>query len=732
MVTVDTGLKAGSAVESGDIDVWLGSVVKAHGRQQLPLLRDACVLAAEVYGDLRNDDGESLMRHALSVADILEKLDLDQETLAAAILNGVLDQGGVTRDHLEERFSGVIAHMVEDLARIDQVVRGRSAGVDEAAHAENLRRLLLGIAQDVRVVLVVVAERLHRMRLRKKLTSPEHRQFARETRDIYAPLANRLGIWHIKWEMEDLCLRCLEPEEYNRIASLLDERRQDRERGVAHIAGLLREKLKAMGISAEITGRPKHIYSIWQKMKRKDVGFDKIFDVRAVRVLVDSVSDCYAALGVVHGLWQNIPGEFDDYIATPKTNFYQSLHTAVTGPEGKPVEIQIRTRNMHYHSEMGVAAHWRYKEDSRQDAELERRVLWMRRWLELKDALGGTKAFAERFDAELEPAQIYVLTPQARVIELPKGSTPLDFAYAIHSDVGHRCRGVRVNGRIVQLTRTLHSGETVEILTAKEGGPSRDWLSPHLGYLHSARARNRVRQWFKREDYDQHVQRGKSSLERELNRLSLPRPDLDAVAGRFNLKKADDLLAAIGRGEVSPGQAAGSAAARQLQPARTAEAPVTHKRPTEIRGDVAVAGVDDLMTHMARCCKPVPNDSVVGFITRGRGVAVHRRDCPNVVKLKGEERERLVEVVWTQQASEGTYPVDIMVRAEDRKGLLRDVSTLITNEDVDVTGANTVTDRKMDLATMKFTVVITDVEQLRRVVAKIAQLPGVIEVRRRL
>ncbi len=337
MVTVTTGLRKGSTLESGDIEAWLGSVASAHGAQKLPLLHEACEFAAEVYGDLVNKDGESLMHHALSVADILAKLDLDQETLTAAILQGALERPGVTRDSLEERCGRVIAHMVEDLARIKQVVVGRSAGVEEDAHAENRRRLLLGIAEDVRVVLVVVAERLHRMRLRKKLTSPEHRRFARETLDIYAPLANRLGIWHIKWEMEDLCLRCLEPEEYNRIAGLLDGRREDRERGVAQIAALLREKLAAMGINADITGRPKHIYSIRQKMKRKDVGFDRIFDVRAVRILVDTVTDCYAALGVVHGLWQNIPGEFDDYIASPKTNLYQSLHTAVTGPEGKAV-----------------------------------------------------------------------------------------------------------------------------------------------------------------------------------------------------------------------------------------------------------------------------------------------------------------------------------------------------------------------------------------------------------
>ncbi len=732
MVTVETGLTAGSDVGPIEIDAWLEAVASAHGTQELPLLQDACRVAAGVYRDEATVDDESRMRHALSVADILAKLDLDQETLTAAILNGVLDCAGVTRDILEERFGRVISNMVEDLARIRQVVAGRSAGVDEAAHAENRRRLLLGIAEDVRVVLVVVAERLHRMRMRKKLTSPEHRRLARETLDIYAPLANRLGIWNIKWEMEDLCLRCLEPEEYNRIASLLDERREDRERGVADIAGLLGEKLADMDINADIMGRPKHIYSIRQKMKRKDVGFDRIFDVRAVRVLVDTVTDCYAALGVVHGLWQNIPGEFDDYIASPKTNLYQSLHTAVTGPEGRPVEIQIRTRDMHYHSEMGVAAHWRYKEDSRQDAELERRVLWMRRWLELKDAAGGAREFAERFKAELEPAQIYVLTPQAKVIELPKGSTPLDFAYAIHSDVGHRCRGARVNGRIVQLTRPLKSGETVEILTTKEGGPSRDWLSPHLGYLRSARARNKVRQWFKREDYDEHVQKGRGILERELGRLSLPRPDLEAVAGRFNLKKGDDLLAAIGRGEVSAAQVAGSGD-RQPAAERKEELPVSEERPPSVRrGDVAVAGVDDLMTHMARCCKPVPNDTVVGFITRGRGVSVHRRDCPNVAKLKGEERERLVDVIWTRRASEVHYPVDILVRAEDRKGLLRDVSTLIANEDVDVTGANTVTDRKADIATMRFTVVIADIEQLGGIVTKISELPGVIEVRRKL
>jgi GTP pyrophosphokinase len=736
MVAVTTHLPQGSDVGPADVDVWLAGLAPHYGEEENRRLRRACELALVTLDREPLDTGETRLRHNLAAADILARLRLDAETLEAAVLDGALARGGLDEARLAAELGHPVATMVANLARVNQLsgLHTEVRPKDPHDHAENLRRMLLGIAEDVRVVLVVLAERLHLLRAARPLDDALRRRLAAETRRIYSPLANRLGIWQIKWELEDLSLRFLEPEEYKRIAGLLDGRRSEREAFIAKVIDTLRDNFAEAGIQAQVTGRPKHIYSIYRKMHRKGVDFDQIFDVRAVRVLVDSVADCYGALGIVHGLWRHIPGEFDDYIATPKANMYQSIHTAVVGPEDKPVEVQIRTHDMHQHAELGVAAHWRYKENTGHDAELERRILWMRHWLELKDEGGGADDFVDRFKSEFEPVQVYVLTPLNKVIELPKGSTPLDFAYAIHSEVGHKCRGARVDGRIVPLTHTLQSGETVEILTAKNGTPSRDWLSPHLGYLHTARARNRVRQWFKQQDYDQHLTQGRSALERELSRLGIvERPDLNKLAPRLNFKKGDDLLAAVGRGELTAAQLIGHAELRPPRPPEPEAPPTTapaapHR---QSRGEVVVEGVDDLLSHMARCCKPVPNDPVVGFITHGRGVTVHRANCPNVLRLPAADRARLVHVRWSEQAGDTAYTVDLMVRASDRKGLLRDVSSAITNEDVDVIGVNTHSDRTSDTATMRFTVEIGDVAKLARVIARVARIPDVIDVKRR-
>ncbi|MEN8166635.1 MAG: bifunctional (p)ppGpp synthetase/guanosine-3',5'-bis(diphosphate) 3'-pyrophosphohydrolase [Pseudomonadota bacterium] len=750
MVTVTTSLPAGDAVDQAAIDQWIYALPKEFDKDDLVYLRTAAILALDVGAGIRLWSGETQLRHALSVAEILSGLRLDRETLAAAILLGVLTSDAVNLDLLTKRFGANSARMADDLDRIGRLTDvssevsaeaapGRPAPTslvpprkaDKMEHAENLRRLLLGIAEDVRVVLVVVAERLHLMRIARELPDEIRRRLAEETRDIYAPLANRLGIWQIKWELEDLMLRFLQPQEYKQIARQLDGRRADRERFIHQVIQLLHEKFREVGVKAEINGRPKHIYSIWRKMQRKAVDIEQIFDLRAVRVLVDDIAQCYAALGVVHGLWRHIPGEFDDYIATPKANMYQSIHTAVTGPEGKTMEVQIRTRDMHHHSELGVAAHWRYKENTKHDADFERRIVWMRHWLELKDGGNENSGFLDPSNSQLETTRIYVLTPQGKVVELPKGSTALDFAYAIHSDVGHHCRGAKVDGHIVQLTRPLCSGETVEVLTAKNGTPSRDWINPHLGYLHTSKARNRVKQWFKRQDFEHHVDQGRAALEREMTRLAVTlRPDLGALAPRYNLRSADDVLAAIGRGDISPVQIAGFGGQQKPEPAET---PIVQQRQKRsAKGEVMVAGVDDLMTSMARCCKPVPYDDIVGFVTRGRGVTIHRRDCSNIRSMDEEERERLVQVSWSEEQTEAAYPVDILIHANDRKGLLRDISTIFTNDEVDVIAVNTSSDRKNDTATMQFTVEVTDMEQLRRLLARVEQLPEVIEVKRQI
>ncbi len=714
---------------------WVESLGSRYSAADRELLDAACRLALQTFTGEALDTGETHVRHVLFTAEILSQLRLDSETLAAALLNGVLSYPEVTSESLSRQFGDGVARMVSDLSRIGAIanVDAVIATKDEARHAENLRRLFLGIAEDVRVVLIVLAERLHLMRSIKNLEDDRRRKIAWETRQIHAPLANRLGIWQLKWELEDLSLRYLEPDEYRRIARLLDGRRTDREAFIAQVIASLDAKFAELGIKAEISGRPKHIYSIWKKMQRKGVDIDRIFDIRAVRILVRDVADCYAALGAVHGLWKHIPGEFDDYIATPKANLYQSLHTAVIGPEDKPLEVQIRTRDMHRHAELGVAAHWRYKESGQHDSEFERRVVWMRRWLELKDEAGDDEDLVDKLKTEFETSQIYVLTPQGKVIELPLGATPLDFAYAIHSEIGHRCRGARVDNRLVPLNQPLRSGQTVQILTAKNSTPSRDWLISRLGYLRTSRARNRVRQWFKLQDYDQHLSQGRTALERELARLGITeKPELEKLAARYNFQKPDDLLVAIGRGDISPIQAAGQLGERH--PTRTEAPPLPGESPTPlkaVRGEVTVEGVGDLMTHMGRCCKPVPPDPIVGFVTRGRGVTVHRHDCPNVSHLPQGERERLVEVGWSGQVSETTYPVDLVVLAADRKGLLRDISSVLANEDVNVIGVSTVSDESRQLARMQFTVEIRNGDQLQGIINKVIQVPDVLEATRK-
>ncbi|MEJ2455664.1 MAG: bifunctional (p)ppGpp synthetase/guanosine-3',5'-bis(diphosphate) 3'-pyrophosphohydrolase [Candidatus Thiodiazotropha sp.] len=730
MVTTSSRLPQGDEITADDIALWVERLPKVFDTEDRRYLDKATQLALKADVGVISLCSESQLRHALSVAEILADMGMDRGTVAAAILLGSLGAKQVTLEQIDKALGENASRMVDDLTRIG-VLTDLSSEVkpgDEEEHAENLRRLLLGIAEDVRVVLVVVAQQLHLMRGARGL-SPELRQrLAEETRDIYAPLANRLGVWQVKWELEDLSLRFLHPDDYKRIASQLDGRRADREQFIRQVIDLLHEKFAAVGIQAEISGRPKHIYSIWRKMQRKSVDIEQIFDLRAVRVLVDDIAQCYAALGVVHGLWRHIPGEFDDYIATPKANLYQSIHTAVIGPEEKTLEVQIRTRDMHHHAELGVAAHWRYKENARHDTDFERRIVWMRHWLERKEFSDENGDLPDYLDTDLEATRIYVLTPQGKVIELPKGATPLDFAYSIHTDIGHTCRGARVDGHIVQLNRPLRSGETVEILTAKNGTPSRDWLNPHLGYLHSNKARNRVRQWFKQLDFEHHVELGRSMLEREMTRLSVTeKPNLEAVAAKHNLQHAEDVYAAIGRGDLSPIQVAGVGG--RLRPV-VRPRPPTAQKSASIKGEVVVAGVDDLMTNIARCCKPVPYDPIVGFVTKGRGVTVHRRDCANMRALKEESRDRVVEVHWSDQQSQTAYAVDFLVIAGDRKGLLRDISAILTNEDIDVIGVNTNSDRKTDTASMRFTVEVCDMDQLSRLLSKVEQLPDVNVVKR--
>jgi GTP pyrophosphokinase len=652
------------------------------------------------------------------------------------MLHDVVEDTDVTLDDIRENFGPAIARMVDGVTKMDRIgefQKEAAAGTEDQGQSENLRKLLLAMAEDVRVVLIKLSDRLHNMRTLQHLGPESQRRISRETLDIYAPLANRLGIWQVKWELEDLSLRYLEPAAYRELVRLLNESREDREDYIARVIKILNAELTQAGIKAKVTGRPKHINSIYRKMQRKRLDFDQIFDMRAVRILVKEEKDCYAALGVVHGLWRHIPKEFDDYIANPKENLYRSLHTAVVGPEGRNLEIQIRTEEMHRHAELGVAAHWRYKEGGSADAGYEEKIAWLRQLLEWKDEERSANDFVDRFKSEAFQERVYVLTPQGRIIDLPQGATPLDFAYAVHTEVGHRCRGAKVDGRIVPLTYALHSGEQVEVLTAKQGGPSRDWMNTHLGYLKTSRARSRVRSWFRHQDFENNVSAGRAILDREMSRVAITKLSTEKIAERFKYKQVDDFLAAIGHGDVTAGQLA--RAANELLP-RQDELVVQPRRAprkelSTTDSGFKVFGVGNLLTTTARCCKPVPNDPIVGYITRGRGVTIHRQDCGNVLRLQGEDRDRLIEVEWGSAGEDG-YQVDIAIEAYDRSGLLRDITSELANEKINLVGVNTLTDKQEGMARMSLTLEIADISQLSRVLAKIAQLPNVVEARRKV
>ncbi|HEY6544425.1 MAG TPA: bifunctional (p)ppGpp synthetase/guanosine-3',5'-bis(diphosphate) 3'-pyrophosphohydrolase [Dokdonella sp.] len=595
--------------------------------------------------------------------------------------------------------------------------------------SEGLRRLLLAIVRDLRVVFVLLARQVVRMRAAARATEPEQRALARLTADIHAPLANRLGIWQLKWELEDLAFRFLQPDVYRRIAGLIDERRGDREAWIAVAKAQLRAALEKAGIEADIAGRPKHIYSIWRKMQRKGVEFSELYDVRALRLLVADLATCYAALGVVHTLWPPVPGEFDDYIANPKGNQYQSLHTAVIGPEGRTLEVQIRSHEMHRHAELGVAAHWRYKEGGSTDASFERKIAWMRKLLDGMDARDDDAALLAGFRTEVVEDRTYVLTPKGQVVDLPRDSTVLDFAYAIHTDVGHRCRGAKVNGRIVPLSFRPATGDRVEILTGKLIEPKRDWLSSQHGFLATHRAREKVRAWFKRVDLAQNLAAGRFVLERELRRLGLQPPNLDALPARFNLKSHDELLEALAFGDVGTGQLA--RALHELGTPAREQAPPTPLPSRAPSGDgaIVIEGVGNLLAQLARCCRPLPGDAIAGFITRGRGVSVHRADCRQLAKLRDRDASRIVLVDWGRRA-QSTYEVDVVVRGYDRKNLHKDVSNAIASANVQVVALDARVDPRKGIAEMNYALRVADFGQLSGVLAQLLAVPNVIDARR--
>lgn len=702
-----------------DIDHWFRAWREDHPEADAAPLAAAVSLTAAVGEDLPVDGDFTSPGHRVGVAETLAGLRADPVTLAAALVFlACRDQGRVPSAWRGE-LSGEVVGLVNGLLRVAAL---RPAGL--SGDAEGLRRLLLAVVNDVRLVLVILADQLTLLRNVARAPEALRQRVARDNAELYAPLANRLGIWQVKWELEDLAFRYREPETYKRIARLLDERRDDRERFVGQVVSRLESELDEAGIRGRVAGRPKHIYSIWKKMQRKNVGFHELYDVRAVRVLVNSIADCYAVLGIVHGLWQHIPGEFDDYIATPKGNLYRSLHTAVAGPEGRPVEVQIRTFEMHEHAELGVAAHWLYKEGGGRDPGYERKVNWMRQLLEGR----GDEALLEEFQSDVAEDRVYVLTPQGRVVDLAAGATVLDFAYHIHTDIGHRCKGAKVDGRIVPLTHQLSTGEQVEILTGKRGEPSRDWMVPALGYLKTGRARQKVRQWFRKADFDHNRDEGRAQLERELSRLGMSQSSLDGMPERFNFRTLDDLYAAIGAGEVTPTQVA-NALEPPLDRRKSESIPVTGHKRRPAQQDVNIEGVGNLLFTLARCCNPVPRDPIVGYVTQGRGVSIHRRDCRNVMRMMREGSPRLLEVDWGERPRT-LYPVDVVVRAWDRKGLLRDISAVLANQKTPVMALNSSVDSPSGAADIQFTVQVADIEQLSGLLSRLGALPGVQEANR--
>ena len=598
----------------------------------------------------------------------------------------------------------------------------------DASSNEGLRRLLLAIIRDIRVVFLLLARQLVLMRTAARAPDAERRALAQLSADIHAPLANRLGIWQVKWELEDLAFRYLQPDVYRRIASLLDERRGGREAWIENARQQLVHTLANAGINADIAGRPKHIYSIWRKMQRKGLEFSELYDVHALRVLVDDVATCYAALGVVHTLWPYIAGEFDDYIASPKGNQYQSLHTAVVGPDGKTLEVQIRSHEMHRHAELGVAAHWRYKEGGGADASFERKIAWMRQLLESKEARDDDAALLAGFRTEVVEDRVYLLTPKGQVIDLPRGATVLDFAYAIHTDVGHRCRGAKVNQRIVPLTFQPASGDRIEVLTGKVIEPRRDWLSTHHGFLTTHRAREKVRTWFKRIDLQQNLLAGRTLLERELKRLALAGANLDGLPERFQLRNHDELLEALALGDITPGRIA-RALHELTAPREVVEAAPLSRVPNADAGAILIEGIGNLLTQLARCCQALPGDPICGYITRGRGVSVHRADCAQLASLRGREPGRVIAVEWGKRSARA-YDVDVVVKGYDRKWLHKDVSATIAAANVHVIAVNARIDARKGLAEMNYALRVNDFGQLSGLLARLLAVPNVIEARR--
>jgi GTP pyrophosphokinase len=710
-----------------NVATWLQAYRDSVGRPA-----DECVQLYEGLrqGELGEGDNPSLLRELL---EVMSDLSPDPHTVSCAMLF-VASECDAEVGSVVAKASPEVSDQLEQLLYLIEL-ETEHLPASTGHSAEGLRRMLLALVNDVRVVLIALAWQLVKLR-RAKGGYADAVSLAKEAMLIHAPLANRLGVWQLKWELEDLAFRYSQPDDYRRVAQLVDERRSDRERFIRKFIEELEAAIKKAGINGEVKGRPKHIYSIWKKMQRKGLDFEELFDVRAVRMLVDDIPACYSVLGLVHSMWQPIPGEFDDYITMPKGNNYQSLHTAVIGPEGKAVEVQIRTYDMNEHAELGVASHWRYKEGGPNDPAFDNKIAVMRQLLESGEDRLDDESLLESFKTVASEDRVYVLTPGGKVLDLALGSTVLDFAYQVHTEVGHRCQGAKVNGRIVPLTQQLQTGNRVEILTGKHAKPSRDWLNPRLGFIRGARARAKVRQWFRRESHEENLNQGKEMVEADLKRLGLVAADLESVPERFNFNSVDDLYAAVGNGDLTVSQVVHAVERFKVKEVElTAEDLVTRtpkrRRSQEAKegDDVTIEGVGNLMTSMARCCQPVPGDSICGYITRGRGVTIHRDDCPNALRWVREDNPRLIQVRWRRQADSG-YRVNLVIGAYNRRELIKDISTMMATSDVSVTDINSHLDEQTEEVSIRMQVTVKDYQQLSDLLSRLNTIPNVFEARR--
>ncbi|MFQ2824893.1 GTP diphosphokinase [Aeromonas allosaccharophila] len=722
------------------LEEWVGSLsLSDSDKDQLRTVYQYCL----TLGDEALTS--KLLVRGIEMVGILQMLSMDIGTLKAAIIYPFVEAGLISQERMDEDFGSKIAKLVEGVLEMEAIRSLQTLHRSETSpeQVDNVRRMLLAMVEDVRAVVIKLAERIACLREAKTADEETRVLMAQEITNIYAPLANRLGIGQLKWELEDLAFRYLHPDTYKQIAKQLDEKRLDRERYIREFVQSLRNGLKEAGVEAEVYGRPKHIYSIWRKMQKKHLEFNELFDVRAVRVVTKRLQDCYAALGIVHTQFHHIPREFDDYVANPKPNGYQSIHTVVVGPEGKTVEIQIRTDQMHQDAELGVAAHWRYKEGAQAGGKantFEDKIEWLRKLLAWQEDLSESGSLLEDLRSQVFEDRVYVFTPKGDVIDLPAGATPLDFAYHVHSMIGHRCIGAKIDGRIVPFTYALQTGDQVEVITQKEPNPSRDWMNPNSGFLRSSRARAKVATWFRKLDRDKNIVAGRELFEKELDRhnLSMSKIDKGNMLRRFNLESTDDLLAGIGSGDIRINQVLNYLDTCYNKPTaeeedrrllekleQKANAPMRHKP----KDHIVVEGVGNLMTHIARCCQPIPGDSIQGFITMGRGVSIHREDCEQLKELSRRNPERLIDAVWGENYS-GGYGLTIRIISNDRSGLLRDITTVLANEKINVMGVRSRSNVREQTAEIDMELEIYNINAFNRALAKLCQLNDVISAKR--